>query len=204
MQPKGPIIAIAWMMGALVSFLVMAVSVRELGAKMHAFQMLFVRSAIGVAILTAVLSVRGWAQVRTRHLGVHLGRNLVYFAGQGLWIAGIALLPLATVAAIEFTVPIWGIFLTVLFLGERMNRGRTDFRRQLRQPAPGKTAIELGKVHPPTRFCSTAKGLRPSQVCIRRARPRLPVNTRLPASTSFVTFDRPIQIAVMVLRSVVT
>lgn len=37
MQPtKGPMIAIAWMMGALVSFLVMAVSVRELGAEMHA------------------------------------------------------------------------------------------------------------------------------------------------------------------------
>jgi len=121
---KGPMIAIAWMMGALVSFLVMAISVRELGAEMHAFQMLFVRSAIGVAILTAVLSVRGWAQVRTRHLGVHLGRNLIHFAGQSLWIVGIALLPLATVAAIEFTIPIWGIFLAVLFLGERMNRGR--------------------------------------------------------------------------------
>ena len=119
-----PMTAIAWMMGALVSFLVMAISVRELSAEMHAFQMLFVRSAIGVAILAAVLSVRGWAQIRTRRLGVHLGRNLVHFAGQSLWIVGIALLPLATVAAIEFTTPIWGIFLAVLFLGERMNRGR--------------------------------------------------------------------------------
>jgi len=124
MPPKGPMKAIAWMMGALVSFVVMAVSVRELGAEMHAFQMLFVRSAIGVAILAAVLSVRGWAQIRTHRLDVHLGRNLVHFAGQSLWIVGISLLPLATVAAIEFTTPIWGIFLAVLFLGERMNRGR--------------------------------------------------------------------------------
>jgi drug/metabolite transporter (DMT)-like permease len=124
LRPSDPMKAIAWMMGALVSFLVMAVSVRELGHEMHAFQMLFVRSAIGVAILAAVLSIRGWAQVRTQRLDVHLGRNLVHFAGQSLWIVGISLLPLATVAAIEFTVPIWGIFLTVLFLGERMNRGR--------------------------------------------------------------------------------
>jgi drug/metabolite transporter (DMT)-like permease len=116
--------AIAWMVGALVSFLVMAVSVRELSAEMHAFEMLFLRSAIGVAVLAAVLSVKGLGRVRTRRLGGHLLRNLIHFAGQTLWIVGIALLPLATVAAIEFTTPIWGIFLAVLFLGERMNRGR--------------------------------------------------------------------------------
>ncbi len=119
-----PLKAIAWMMGAIVSFLVMAISVRELSAEMHAFQMLFLRSAIGVAILAAVLSVRGWGRIRTRRLGGHALRNLIHFAGQSLWIFGIALLPLATVAAIEFTTPIWGTFLAVLFLGERMNRGR--------------------------------------------------------------------------------
>ncbi len=124
MHPHDPMRAIAWMAGALVSFLVMAISVRELSAGMHAFEMLFLRSAIGVAILAAVLSVKGWGRVRTRRLGGHLARNLVHFAGQTLWIVGIALLPLATVAAIEFTTPIWGIFLAVLFLGERMNRGR--------------------------------------------------------------------------------
>ena len=124
MRPNDPLKAIAWMIGAIVSFLVMAVSVRELSAGMHAFEMLFIRSAIGVAILAAVLSIRGWGQARTRRLGGHLLRNLIHFAGQTLWIAGIALLPLATVAAIEFTTPIWGIFLAVLFLGERMNRGR--------------------------------------------------------------------------------
>ncbi len=116
--------AIAWMIGALASFLVRAISVRELSADMHAFQMLFLRSAIGVAILAAVLSVQGWGRVRTRRLGGHLLRNLVHFAGQSLWIAGIALLPLATVAALEFTTPIWGVLLALLFLGERMNRGR--------------------------------------------------------------------------------
>ncbi len=124
MRPNEPLKAIVWMVGALASFLVMAVSVRELSAGMHAFEMLFIRSVIGVAILSAVLSVRGWGQVRTRRLGGHLLRNLIHFAGQTLWIFGIALLPLATVAAIEFTTPIWGIFLAVLFLGERMNRGR--------------------------------------------------------------------------------
>ena len=116
--------AIAWMMGALLSFAVMAVSVRELSGGMHAFQMLFVRSLMGVGILSLVLCFRGWGTLRTQRIGGHLLRNVVHFAGQVFWILGITLLPLATVSAIEFTTPIWGAILAVIFLGERMNRGR--------------------------------------------------------------------------------
>lgn len=119
-----PVKAIAWMIGALTSFTVMAVSVRELSAGMHAFEMLFIRSAIGAAILVVVLCFRGWGQLRTLRIGGHVLRNVVHFAGQTFWIFGIALLPLATVSAIEFTTPIWGALMAVLFLGERMNRGR--------------------------------------------------------------------------------
>lgn len=125
MRPDpSPLKAIAWMIGALVSFTVMAVSVRELSSGMHAFQMLFVRSMIGLLVLAAVLSIKGWGRLRTARIAGHALRNAVHFAGQVFWILGITLLPLATVSAIEFTTPIWGAFLAVLVLGERMTRGR--------------------------------------------------------------------------------
>ncbi len=116
--------AIAWMLGALLSFTAMVVSVRELSVGMHAFEMLFIRSVIGIAVLMAIVSFRPWPHLRTGRIAGHLARNVIHFAGQVFWIFGIALLPLATVAAIEFTTPIWGGILAVLFLGERMNRGR--------------------------------------------------------------------------------
>ena len=116
--------AIAWMGGTLLSFTAMAISVRELSYDMHAFEMLFIRSAIGVAILTPIVWAAGWRTLRTKRLAGHLMRNAVHFTGQVLWIFGIALLPLATVSAIEFTTPVWGAILAVAFLGERMNRGR--------------------------------------------------------------------------------
>ena len=116
--------AIAWMGGALVSFTVMAVSVRELASAMHAFEMLFIRSAIGVAILAVVFSATSWRALKTKRIAGHVLRNTLHFTGQVLWIFGIALLPLATVFAIEFTTPMWGAVLAVAFLGERMNRGR--------------------------------------------------------------------------------
>lgn len=116
--------AIAWMMGAIVSFTVMVVSVRELSAEMHAFEMLFIRSGIGVAVLAAVLHIKGWDLIRTAQITGHVGRNAIHFAGQVFWIIGITLLPLATASAIEFTTPVWGAFMAVLFLGERLHRGR--------------------------------------------------------------------------------
>lgn len=122
-----PFKAIAWMIGALTSFAVMTVSVRELTGEMHAFQMLFIRSAIGVLILLPIITRSrrgGWRQIRRDYLPGHLLRNVIHFTGQVLWIFGIALLPLATVSAIEFTSPLWAGVLAVLFLGERVNRGR--------------------------------------------------------------------------------
>lgn len=125
---SSPFKAIAWMVGALTSFAVMAISVRELTGEMHAFQMLFIRSTIGVLILAAILSRGGpgggWSQIRLAHLRGHGLRNVIHFTGQVLWIIGIGLLPLATVSAIEFTSPLWGGLLALLFLGERLNRGR--------------------------------------------------------------------------------
>lgn len=126
-----PLKAVAWMIGSLLSFAAMAVSVRELTGEMHAFQMLFIRSALGVLILLPILSRRdkngagsGWRQIRPTYLAGHGLRNVIHFTGQVLWIFGIGLLPLATVMAIEFTSPLWAGALAVLFLGERMNRGR--------------------------------------------------------------------------------
>ena len=125
MQPEGHLLkAIAWMGGALVSFTVMAVSVRELSPTMHAFEMLFIRSAIGVAILSVLLSATGWQALWTKRMAGHVLRNGLHFTGQVLWIFGITLLPLATVFAIEFTTPMWGVLLAVAFLGERMTQGR--------------------------------------------------------------------------------
>jgi drug/metabolite transporter (DMT)-like permease len=124
-----PFKAIAWMIGSLLSFAAMAVSVRELTGEMHAFQMLFIRSGLGVLILLPILSRRtqhgsGWRQIRPTYFVGHGLRNVIHFIGQVLWIFGIALLPLATVMAIEFTSPLFAGALAVMFLGERMNRGR--------------------------------------------------------------------------------
>ena len=112
-----------WMVGALVSFSVMAVSVRELLHTMGSFEILFIRSLMSLLILLFLLPGRV-NSLRTRHFGLHVLRNCFHFAGQYAWVYAISLLPLATVFAIEFTMPVWAAVLAMIFLGERLNHGR--------------------------------------------------------------------------------
>ena len=113
-----------WMVGAMLSFALMAVSVRELLHSMGRFEILFVRSFVSLALLLLLLPRRGLGALRTRRLGLHLLRNAFHFAGQYAWVYAISLLPLATVFAIEFTMPVWAAVLAMIFLGERFNPGR--------------------------------------------------------------------------------
>lgn len=113
-----------WMMGALVSFMAMAVSGRELSSELSTFQILFFRSLVGLAVVAALLSHQGWHHIRSRQPWLQLIRNLAHYGGQYGWFYGIALIPLAEVFAIEFTVPIWTAILAALLLGERLTAPR--------------------------------------------------------------------------------
>jgi S-adenosylmethionine uptake transporter len=48
----------------------------------------------------------------------------VHFFAQYLWTIGVVLLPLASVFALEFTMPIWVAFFAFLFLKERLTTAR--------------------------------------------------------------------------------
>jgi len=116
--------AAAWMGGALLSFSLMAVAVRELLDTMGTFQVLFFRASISFLIVLAVLPSYGLVALRTRRIGLHTTRNVLHFGGQALWVYAIGVLPLATVFAIEFTMPVWTALLATALLGERLNPGR--------------------------------------------------------------------------------
>jgi drug/metabolite transporter (DMT)-like permease len=122
---RAPIVGAAlWMTGAIFSFIAMAIAGRELSAELTTFQILFFRGLVGLVVIVVVLRHAGWWQVRTRVFGTHLIRNLVHYGGQYGWFYGIALLPLAEVFAIEFTMPIWTAVFATIMLGERINRQR--------------------------------------------------------------------------------
>jgi drug/metabolite transporter (DMT)-like permease len=110
--------------GALVCFSLMAVAVRELLDTMGAFEILFFRATVSFLMVIAVLPRYGIGALRTRRIGLHATRDVLHFGGQAAWVYAIGVLPLATVFAIEFTMPVWTAVLATLLLGERLNQGR--------------------------------------------------------------------------------
>src|SRR5687768_1101645 len=110
---------VLWMGGAVLSFTAMAIAVRELQRHMGSFEIVFLRSVVMLGIVLAMLPRAGVAALRTRKFSLHLWRNLIHFLGQVLWVYSIGALTLATVFAIEFTMPVWTAILAWIFLKER-------------------------------------------------------------------------------------
>jgi drug/metabolite transporter (DMT)-like permease len=115
---------VLWMGGAVLSFSTMAVAARELLAHLGPFQILFVRSLVMMAIVLVIVAQAENAVTRTSRLPLHVLRNVIHFGGQYCWVFAIGALPLATVFAIEFTMPVWTAILAALILKERLTRNR--------------------------------------------------------------------------------
>jgi drug/metabolite transporter (DMT)-like permease len=118
--------AVFWMVGTLFSFSLMAISVRQLGGVLNLFELLVVRSVGGLILLLVVMAAQPslFGYLTLRRPLVHLVRNGTHFVANLCWANAVIVLPLATVFAIEFMMPVWAGLLAVLFLGERFTLSR--------------------------------------------------------------------------------
>ena len=119
----GVLAAALWMTGAIASFTTLAVAGRHVALDLSTFELMLWRSLIGLALVLIWIAVMRPARAFSRdRLPLHVARNIAHFTAQNLWFYAISALPLATVFALEFTTPIWGLLLAPLFLGERLTR----------------------------------------------------------------------------------
>jgi drug/metabolite transporter (DMT)-like permease len=113
--------AAGWMAGWLTLMVVIAVAGREAARELSVFQIMLLRSILGMFMLWPLIrAAGGLSAVRTEQLPQHALRNAVHYAGQYGWFVALTLIPLAELVSIEFTMPIWSAALAVVFLGERM------------------------------------------------------------------------------------
>ena len=110
------------MAGWLALMLIVAVAGRETTRELNVFQIMEVRSALGLLMLYPLVHLNGGLPaMRTSRPLQHIARNLIHYAAQLGWFFALTLIPLGQVVAIEFTMPIWTALLAASFLGERMN-----------------------------------------------------------------------------------
>lgn len=138
--------------GWLALMLTMTVAGREATRELDVFQIMVMRSAIGLVLLMPlVMLAGGFRTLRTTAFFQHVGRNVVHYTGQYLWLYALALIPIAQLISIEFTMPIWTAILAALFLGERIGwRKSASIALGLAGVAiivrPGADTINLGQL----------------------------------------------------------
>ncbi len=120
-----PLIAAFWMIGAMLSFSIMAIAGRELAGHLTTFEIMLYRSAMGLIIVVTVISISGrFHEIKTNRLKLHLLRNTAHFFGQNLWFLAVAFIPFSQLFAFEFSTPIWVALLAPFFLNEVLTRSR--------------------------------------------------------------------------------
>jgi drug/metabolite transporter (DMT)-like permease len=118
--PSKPLAAL-WMAGWLALMLIVAVAGREAVRELNVFELMAIRSWIGLCLLYPLIwRAGGFAVVKTRRLPLHIGRNTIHFGAQLGWFYALTLIPIGQVVAIEFTMPIWTAILAAMFLNERI------------------------------------------------------------------------------------
>jgi drug/metabolite transporter (DMT)-like permease len=112
--------AALWMAGWLALMLLITVAGREALYELNVFQLMLIRSSVGLLLLAPLVwRAGGLAAVKTQRLPQHIARNTIHFGAQLGWFFALTLIPIGQVVAIEFTMPIWTAILAAMFLGER-------------------------------------------------------------------------------------
>jgi drug/metabolite transporter (DMT)-like permease len=113
--------AALWMAGWLALMLMIAVAGREALREINVFQLILIRSSVGVLLLYPLIHrAGGFPAMRTQRLPLHLVRNTIHFGAQLGWFFALTLIPIGQVVAIEFTMPIWTAIVAAMLLGERI------------------------------------------------------------------------------------
>ncbi|MBT5647798.1 MAG: DMT family transporter [Rhodospirillaceae bacterium] len=140
---------IGFMLIAVTVWSAMMILVKALSTEYTSFQILFIRTLFGLAILTPILWRNGFSTLKTRRLPLHMSRAVfAYFGMLGLFI-GLGSIPIAEVVSLSFTQPIFIFLLAAILLGEKLNARRViailgGFAGVLILLRPGFTEVGFG------------------------------------------------------------
>lgn len=96
----------------------MVICIRMVPGQLHPFQLAFFRNFFGLAALVAWQSHRGPEFLKTRQVRLHLGRGVFNLLAMLAFYSAVLITPIASIAALNFTSPLFASLLAVLVLKE--------------------------------------------------------------------------------------
>ena len=119
-----PVRGMGLMMFAAMLSMVMAAIAKDLVRELPVFEVVFFRQFFGTLLLASVFLKKGSNPLRTHRIGMHGLRALFNIVAIIAYFTGLGLVPLAQIAALGFTSPLFASVLAVLILGEVVRRSR--------------------------------------------------------------------------------
>jgi drug/metabolite transporter (DMT)-like permease len=117
--------AVLMILGAACLFSLAGACVKTLGGQVPLAQVVLCRNMFAVLVLLPLLwRAGGLAALRTSHPGLHALRLVAGLGGMVASFYGLTVLPLATVTALGFTMPLFLTLLSIPLLGERVGPRR--------------------------------------------------------------------------------
>ena len=113
-----------FMLAATAAFALLHALIRYISATVHPFEIAFFRSLFGFLVLTPLFLRHGLTPLKTQRVALHMARGAVQASQTLFSFLALMLAPLALVAALQFTAPLFAAVMAVLFLGERMRARR--------------------------------------------------------------------------------
>lgn len=110
----------SWMVVAGLLFAIMGVFVKLGSAYFSSAELVFYRSAIGLAVIFTIVRVQK-LPLATPHVATHVWRGLSGFLALMLFFYAISALPLATAITLNYTAPLFLAILLTLFLKEKLH-----------------------------------------------------------------------------------
>ena len=141
--------AMGFMLMSGACFSVMHATVRNLGTDIHPFEIAFFRNFFGFLVLLPLLFQVGLAPLRAKNPGLLTVRAVVNLIAMLMFFTALTLAPLADVAALGFSAPIFATLLAIPILGEKVGWRRTmaiavGFLGAMIVVRPGFATLELG------------------------------------------------------------
>ena len=109
---------------ATILFSVMHALIRHVGEGQHPFEMAFFRNLFGFIVLAPFFLRYGFGILRTQRLDLHALRGSIHVGSMMLFFSAVTIAPLATVAAMTFTAPLFVTLGAVFLLGEQIRYRR--------------------------------------------------------------------------------
>jgi drug/metabolite transporter (DMT)-like permease len=149
-EPRyGRLRGIALMVVSTLAFSGMHTSIKHISGDVDTFMIVFFRNLFGLVALLPLFLKHGLSPLKTTRIGTHTLRVTINFASMAMFFYALSVTPLAEVAALTFSAPIFATVLAIFIFKEKVGLNRwgailIGFAGTVVVLRPGFEAVNIG------------------------------------------------------------